>query len=134
MSQTHGRQRPSGSKVFSASAAFFCLGILPLLIAQSPFIFTLLSITTAGLAIAGGWALETNPTNGIALLWTAFGVAFALSLIGIFSFGIIYLFAAIMILMAISAAPNPNGHSWFGFKFILPEIVSFAATLAVVLR
>ena len=134
MSQTRGLRRPSGSKIFCASAAFLCLGILPLFITYSPRIFTLLSIMAAGFVIAGGWAIEANPTNGITLLWTAFGVALALGLIGIFSFGLIYVVAGIMILMAISAAPNPTGHSWFDFKFILPEIVSFAATLALVLR
>jgi hypothetical protein len=134
MPQTRGRQRPSGRKILSASAAFLCLGILPLLITFSPLVFTLLSIIAAGFAMAGGWTIEANPTNGIALLWTACGVALALGLIGIFSFGLIYIFAGILILMAISAAPNPNGHSWFGIKFILPEIVSFAATLALVLR
>jgi hypothetical protein len=111
-----------------------CLGILPLLITYSPLVFTLLSILAAGFAIAGGWTIEANPTNGLALLWTGCGVALALGLIGIFSFGIIYIFAGITILMAISAAPNPNGHSWFGFKFILPEIISFAATWALAFR
>jgi hypothetical protein len=134
MSQGRERQSPSDSKIFSASAAFFCLGILPLLITYSPIVFTVLSLTAAGLAVAGGWTLEADSTNGIALLWTALGVVLALGLVGIFSVGLAYIFAGIMILMAISAAPNPNGHSWFGLKFILPEIVSFAVALALTLH
>ena len=130
---SHERKGLSGSKIFSASAAFFCLGILPVLITHS-FLFTILSITAAVVAIAGGWRVERNPTDGIALLWLALGITLALGLAGIFSVGVIFILSGIMILMAISAAPNPNGHTWFGFKFILPEIVSFVATLALIFR
>ena len=129
----HAHVRPSGSKLFSASAAFICLGIFPILAIHS-LLATLFSVTAAGIALAGGWRVERNPTDGIALLLAAFGITLALGLGGILSVGLIFIFAGMLILLAISTSPNPNGHSWFGLKFILPETVAFAATLALIFR
>lgn len=129
------RSRVSGSRILSWSAALLCVTPTPLLIgvgSRSPFLA--LSWLAAILAIIAGRRIEHEPDLGIVLLWTGAGIALALGLAGIFSIGLIYIMAVILMLTAISAAPNPTGPSYFGFKYLLPEIASFCGSLWLVLR
>lgn len=133
MTDAGSHRRFTGSLLFGIAAAFLALTPLPLLLqAKSDVLF--LAIMAALLALFGGYWVGNHPTNGIAVLWAACGMQLALGVIGIFTVGLAYIIAAIMTLMAISAAPNPDGRSWFGLKFILPEIATFVGTLAIVLR
>jgi hypothetical protein len=58
----------------------------------------------------------------------------ALGLTGVLSVGLIYLIAAIVTAMTINATPHVTARSWFEFKFFLPQIAAFVASLAIALR
>ncbi len=91
-----------------------------------------MAVVAAVIALSGGIKISARPDQGIVLLWTGFGIELALALLGLFSVGAIFLLAGMMMLLAISAGPNPTRGSWFGLKYIVPEIVSFSLTLAIV--
>lgn len=125
-----GRRRVSGSRIFSWSAALLTLAPSALLVVLgSASRFVALSVVVAILAIVAGKRIDRAPDVGIVLLWIAAGIALALGLAGIFSIGLIYIIATILLLLAISSAPNPTGPSYFGMKYLLPEIVAFCGSL-----
>jgi hypothetical protein len=95
--------------------------------------FLALSWLAAFFSFIAGRHVDREPGLGIVLLWTGVGIALALGLAGIFSVGLIYIITAVLMLLAIRAAPNPTGPSYFGLKYILPEVVSFCGSLWLIL-
>ena len=123
----------SGSLLLGLSAAILALAPIPILLTGNRVVLAS-ALAAATLSLSGGHQAGSHPNRGIAMLWTSCGILVALALVGMFSVGFAYLIAAIMTLMAISATPNDDGRSWFGLRFMLPEIAAFVATIAVALR
>lgn len=133
MLSRHPRNGISGSLAFSVLSALFALAASPILLTHGGSLrFGALSWLAASLALMAGLRIGRDPDLGIVLLWTGFGVALGLGLAGIFSVGLFFIWSGVFMLLAISAGPNPTASSWFGLKYIVPEIISFAAALWIV--
>jgi len=91
-----------------AGAAALMLGTawLPLTGALPGPAFQGLVTLAAGCLLIGGFAVGRGTRLAFTLLWASLGVTLALGVIGIFSIGLVYLIASILIISAIIATPN----------------------------
>jgi hypothetical protein len=109
-----------------AVAAFWpILGVLPGRPAQ------VLTVIAALTAFCGGFLVPRGSQLAFAFLWAAFGVAAALSVLGVFS-GLIVVYAAtaLVLVAAISALPNESGFpSRWDWHFILVFAVAYGAII-----
>ena len=73
-----------------------------------------LSALAAGCLLGGGFAVGRGTRRAFTLLWAALGASLALGVIGIFSIGLIYIVASLLIILAIGTSPN---HSELSSRF-----------------
>jgi hypothetical protein len=59
-----------------------------------------------GCLLIGGFAVGRGSRPAFTLLWASLGASLALGILGIFSIGLIYIIASILIVSAIVATPN----------------------------
>lgn len=74
-----------------------------------------------------GGRLGTGVAFGF--LWAAFGLAVGLAIVGMFSFGILYLCALPFLLAAIATTPNRSRHRRWAFRYLGVQLVAFLAVL-----
>jgi len=60
----------------------------------------------AGCLLFGGFAVGRGTRLAFTLLWASLGLTLALGVLGIFSIGLVYIIASILIVSAIMATPN----------------------------
>jgi hypothetical protein len=94
--------------------------------------FAVLAAVTV--AMAGGWAAPRGSRLSFKLLWAALGMACALGIIGIFSVGVVFLAAAVLIALAIFATPNRSGLAVrFDWRFIAAFYTGFLVVFLPIL-
>jgi hypothetical protein len=91
-----------------AGTAVLMLGTawLPLTGALPGPTFRVLVTLAAGCLLIGGFTVGRGTRTAFTLLWASFGACLALGILGIFSIGLIYIIASILIVSAIMATPN----------------------------
>ncbi|MCC7021944.1 MAG: hypothetical protein IT338_03910 [Thermomicrobiales bacterium] len=94
----------------------------------------LLVACTAMVAAIGGLLAPHGGRVAFTLLWAAFGMAAALGTIGIFSIGLIFLTAALLVLLAIFLMPNRSEIALrYDWRFILAFAIGYIAIFAAIL-
>ena len=68
--------------------------------------FRALVTLAAGCLLIGGFAVGRGTRTAFTLLWASLGISLALAVLGIFSIGMVYIIASILIVSAIMATPN----------------------------
>jgi hypothetical protein len=76
--------------------------------------FRVLAMLAAGCLLIGGFGVGRGTRRAFTLLWASLGASLALGVIGIFSIGVVYVVASILIVSAIMATPN---HSLLPSRF-----------------
>jgi hypothetical protein len=68
--------------------------------------FRALVTLAAGCLLIGGFAVGRGTRLAFTLLWASLGLTLALGVLGIFSIGLLYIIASMLIVSAIAATPN----------------------------
>ena len=68
--------------------------------------FRALVTLAAGCLLIGGFAAGRGSRPAFTLLWASLGISLALAVLGIYSIGLLYIIASILIVSAIMATPN----------------------------
>jgi hypothetical protein len=74
----------------------------------------ILATLAAGCVLIGGFAVGRGTRPAFTLLWASLGISLALAVLGIYSIGLLYILASILIVSAIMATPN---HSQLPSRF-----------------
>jgi hypothetical protein len=124
----------AGAKVVDrmliAGTAVLMLGTawLPLTGALPGAVFRVLATLAAGCLLIGGFAVGRGTRPAFTLLWASLGASLALGVLGIFSIGMVYIVASILIVSAIMTTPNHSElASRFDGRYVWITAIAFIA-------
>jgi hypothetical protein len=117
-------------RMIIAGTAVLMLGTawLPLTGALPGAVFRVLVTLAAGCLLIGGFAVGRGTRSAFTLLWASLGASLALGILGIFSIGMVYIIASILIVSAITATPNHSElASRFDARYVWITAIAFIA-------
>jgi hypothetical protein len=94
----------------------------------------ILATLAAGCLLIGGFVVGRGSRPAFTLLWASLGISLALAVLGIYSIGLLYIIASILIVSAITTTPNHSQlPSRFDPRYVLITAIVLATVFAAVI-
>lgn len=116
-------------RVLVLAALAFMVGadVIVFALGEPSLLLGVLLVLAPVCAIRGSFGAGRGTPVAFGLLWAAFGLAVGLAIVGMFSFGILYLLALPFLVAAIATTPNRSPHRRWAFRYLGVQLLAFIA-------